>query len=132
MRSFVICVVSIMLLAGLAFADGQDEDSLNVRIIWEFPASSQGLAMTPDTCLWTTNYRSTVLIEVIASDTSAIDTNFYEIDSVLHCVLGIVDDSMLITWFHDDYSAAIRVFNIEDTPPTLVNNYDYFSTNTQR
>ena len=126
MKTKAICLIALALLAGFTLADGQQTatyDSLNVRVHWTFHGIREfgGLALAPDTSLWTCYPGTNTLIEIDASNPDAIDTNLYEMDSTLGSVLGIVQDTILIIM--SGYYSTIRSININIDPPEIIANY---------
>jgi len=125
MKTKAICLITLALLAGFTLADGQQTatyDSLNVRVHWTFHGDGEfrGLALAPDTTLWTCYPSTTTLIEIDASNPEAIDTNFYEMDSTLGIVLGIEQDTVLIVV---SSVSTIRTINIHSDPPEIIDSY---------
>ncbi len=123
-----ICLLAVVMFAGLILADGQQGqtlDSLNMRCIFQFHGDVElgGLAMAPDTTLWTCYPGTDTLIEIDASDPDAIDTNFYEMDSLLGATLGIADDSLLLVIYYVGVHNYILTLNINASPPTIVSVY---------
>jgi len=130
MKNTLLCLLSLALLCTPALADGQQTatyDSLNVRVHWTFLGIREfgGLAMAPDTTLWTCYPGTNTLIEVDASNPEAIDTNFYEMDSTLGAVLEVVDDSLLLIMNYNllDGTYWLRTININSSPPSIVASY---------
>jgi len=115
-RFIVLCFLAFLFVCG-AFAQA---DSLNVRHHWTLDGrTGYNLAMADDTTLWFVEPGTDNLIEVDASNPDAIDTNFYDMDSLMYRVLGIVNDSMLLV----GYGQNIRTINIRANPPSLVSSY---------
>jgi len=127
MKTKAICLLALALLSGAAMANEKETtyDSLNVRVVWTFHGTREfgGLAMAPDTTLWTCYPGTNTLIKIDASDPDAIDTNFYEMDSLLGGIIGITLDSMLLIQDCLGGDCYIRTININTSPPALVGNY---------
>ena len=123
MKTKAICLLALALLSGAAMANEKETtyDSLNVRVVWTFHGTREfgGLAMAPDTTLWTCYPGTNTLIKIDASDPDAIDTNFYEMDSTFGIVIDIIDDSILIAVRHEQ----MHSININLSPPELVATY---------
>jgi len=129
MKTKAICLIALALLAGLTFADGQQTatyDSLNVRVHWTFHGIREfgGLALAPDTSLWTCYPGTNTLIEIDASNPEAIETNFYEMDSVMGCVIDVYHDSILIVYDGTETYQAMLLITINDDPPSVINRYE--------
>ena len=126
MRRFFCCLV---LLAVVCFVfAGQKTttyDSLNVRVHWTFHGAHEfsGLAMAHDTTLWTCYRGIDTLIKIDASNPSSVDTEFYDIDTALIVILGIVDDSMLIVFCNISGTRSLKTINIHSSPPSVVASY---------
>jgi len=123
MKTKAICLIGIIFLAG--GQQGQTLDSLNMRCIFQFHGDDYlaGLAMAPDTTLWTCYSGTDTLIQIDASDPEAIDTNFFAIDTTLIGIAGVIDDSMLIAWSFDGANYYFRIININLSPPSVISSY---------
>ncbi len=129
MKTKAIYLIALAFLAGLALANNQQTatyDSLNVRVVWTFHGTREfgGLAMAPDTTLWTCYPGTHTLIKIDASDPEAIDTSFYEMDSLLGAVIDIFHDSVLIMYVGTFTDQAMLLLNINDDPPSVISRYD--------
>ncbi len=131
MKTKAICLIGIIflaLLAGLALAGGQQGqtlDSLNMRCIFQFHGDDylSGLAMAPDTTLWTCYSGTDTLIQIDASDPDAIDTNFFAIDSILNGIADVIQDTILIAMSWDGTDQGLYSININTSPPEVVSHY---------
>jgi len=111
--------IFIFAVAALAY------DSLNVRVHWTFHGTAEfaGLALAPDTTLWTCYPGTHTLIEIDASDPEAIDTNFYEMDSTIWGIADIIQDTILLVMGWNGTNQAIYPINIADDPPSTISYY---------
>jgi hypothetical protein len=127
MKTKAICLLALALLSGAAMANEKETtyDSLNVRVVWTFHGDHRfaGLAMAPDTTLWTCYANTDTLIQIDASDPEAIDTNFYAIDTAIIGVKKVLDDSLLIAMSLDGTYFHFQVININLSPPSVVASY---------
>ena len=112
--------IFIFAVAALAY------DSLNVRVHWTFHGTAEfaGLALAPDTTLWTCYPGTHTLIEIDASDPEAIDTNFYEMDSTIWGIADIIQDTILLVMGWNGTNQAIYPINIADDPPSSISFYE--------
>jgi hypothetical protein len=127
MKKTILSLLALALLSGAAMANEKETtyDSLNVRVVWTFHGDHRfaGLAMAPDTTLWTCYANTDTLIQIDASDPEAIDTNFYAIDTAIIGVKEVLDDSMLITISFDGTYFHFQVININLSHPSVVASY---------
>ena len=117
MLTRIICFVLFAVLVGGVFG----QDSLNVRHHWSMPHTGRTMVMDSDTNIWFVEPGTDNLVKVDVSnvsDTSTINTYFYDMDSVMWEVVGIVNDTMLLAGYVNLYT-----INIAANPPQLISTY---------
>ena len=113
-KNFAIFSIIFLVFAG---AFGQS-DSLNMHYVWGMPYAGHTMVMDGDTNIWFVMPFTDTLVKVDVSNPSAIDTDFFDVDSVGIQVVGIVDDTILIV-----IGNSIMAIDINDNSPSLLTDY---------
>ncbi|RKZ28399.1 hypothetical protein DRQ29_01980, partial [bacterium] len=75
----IFAIFSIIFLV-FACAFGQS-DSLNMHYVWGMPYAGHTMVMDGDTNIWFVIAGTDTLVKVDVSNPSAIDTDFFDVDS---------------------------------------------------
>ena len=120
---------SFLFLCFVSAFSGQGEatyDSLNIRVVWTNHGAHEykGLALAPDTTLWTCYAPYDSLIKFDASNPESTVRKAYAMDSTFSQVIGVVDDTMLIVCGETAAGDwAYYTININADPPVIVSVY---------
>ena len=113
MRRFLLWVLFVF--AGGVFA----QDSLNVHQVWSMRShGGYTMVMDSDTNIWFVEPNTDTLVKVDVSEPESPEVVFYEMDSTMYSLYGLVNDTMLLV-----YAGGIYTLDIAANPPRIVSIY---------